>query len=104
MSAGAIAQRYGTVLRCYDNGGRSADRYTIIPPRWAGKDYREHAPGTWLALAASPSPFNPQGVGMHCAAMPGNHLGKRVKWSELPEDVRTFARQAFPEYAPEAQK
>lgn len=103
MSAVAVAQRYGTVLRCYDNGGRTCDRYTIIPPRWAHA-YRERDPRCFESIAASASPFNPQGVGMHCAAMPGRHLGKRVKWSELPEDVRTFARRAFPEYAPEAQK
>ena len=32
-----ITDRYGTVLRCYDNGVRSFDRYTILPPRWAGE-------------------------------------------------------------------
>lgn len=97
------SQLYGTVLRCYDNGGRSFDRYTIVPPRWAGEDYRERAPGTWLAIASSESPFSPQGFGQHCSAMPGPHLGRRVRWDSLPGDVQRFARQSFPEYAPDVQ-
>src|SRR5699024_1055150 len=96
----AIIERYGTVLRCYDNGGRTLDRYTIIPPRWAYQ-YRERDPRTFLAIGASQSPFNPQGFGQHCAAMPGPHLGKRIHWQDLPDDVQRFAREAFPEYAPD---
>lgn len=96
----ATLARYGTALRCYDNGGKTADRYTIIPPRWAGDDYREHAPGCWLALAASAEPFHPQGFGQHTAAMPGPHLGRRIHWDTLPADVQRLARQSFPEYAP----
>jgi hypothetical protein len=95
-----ILQRYGTALRCYDNGGKSVDRYTIIPPRWA-RAYRHEWEGTFDAIGACPRPFHPQGVGMHTRAMPGHHLGKRVKWSELPTDVQRFARQSFPEYAPQ---
>lgn len=91
---------YGTTLRIYDNGGRSVDRYTIIPPRWAGEDYRERAPFTWQAIAASGAPFHPQGFGMHVSAMPGPHLGKRLHWDALPADVQKFARQSFPEFAP----
>ncbi len=94
-----IMERYGTVLRCYDNGGRSFDRYTIIPPRW-GKEYRERDPRLWSAIGASEHPFHPQGFGQHCTAMPGQHLGKRVRWDALPPDVQQFARQSFPEYAP----
>lgn len=92
--------KYDTKLRIYDNGGRTVDRYTIIPPRWA-REYREHQPGQWLALAANESPFHPQGVGMHVVAMPGKHLGQRINWRELPDDVKRFARNSFPEHAPQ---
>lgn len=94
-----IIDRYGTVLRCYDNGGKTADRYTIIPPRWAGAYYREHG-RYFVALGAGDDPFHPQGIGMHVSATPGPHLGRRVPWAALPEKVRRFARQAFPEFAP----
>lgn len=89
--------RYGTVLRCYDNGGATADRYTIVPPRWA-KDEQVH--GLFNAIGASAYPFHPQGIGMNITAAPGPHLGKRVHWDTLPEQVQHFARQSFPEYAP----
>lgn len=91
-----ISERYGTVLRLYDNGGQSFDRYTIIPPRWA-KQYKERS-GLFEAIGANERPFSPQGFGMHVSAAPGAHLGKRVKWSDLPEDVQRFALQSFPEF------
>ena len=40
-----ITDRYGTVLRCYDNGVRSFDRYTILPPRWAGEHLARYRVG-----------------------------------------------------------
>jgi hypothetical protein len=104
-----ILERYGAVLRCYDNGGKSADRYTIVPPRWAneyrhtrenGWDYGTAEPWIFDAIGSGPRPFHPQGVGMHTSAMPGPHLGRRIKWSDLPRDVQVFARDVFPEYAP----
>lgn len=92
-----ILGRYGTVLRIYDNGGKTADRYTIIPPRWA----KAHKDGAlWEAIGASAQPFHPQGIGQHTSAMPGKHLGRRIRWDALPADVQEFARQSFPEYAP----
>lgn len=83
-------------LRCYDNGGRSFDRYTVIPPRWAGKDWQER-PRLWVAIGASERPFHPQGFGQMCSAQAGRHLGKRVAFKELPGDVQRFARQVFTE-------
>lgn len=92
-----IMQRYGTVLRCYDNGGKTFDRYTIIPPRWA-KDYKNG--WEWLGIGASEHPFHPQWFGQHSHdIVPGSHLGRRICWSDLPQDVQQFARQSFPEYA-----
>ncbi len=98
-----ILERYGTVLRCYDDGGKTCARYTIIPPRWA-RQYRErNVPQHWAAIGSSELPFHPQGFGQHVSAMPGPHLGRRVVWSDLPPDVQAFARQSFPEYAPKVE-
>lgn len=72
MSAAMNRKRYGSALRIYDNGGRTPDRYTILPPRDAGADYRENGPGTWSAISASAHPFHPQGFGQHCSAAPGS--------------------------------
>jgi hypothetical protein len=95
-----ILERYGTVLRCYDNGGKTFDRYTVVPPRWA-KEERERNSHLFNAIGASEHPFHPQGFGNHITAQPGPHLGKRVKWADLTPDVQKFARQSFPDYAPE---
>lgn len=95
-----ITERYGTVLRCYDNGGKTLDRYTIVPPRWA-KEYRERiTPRLFSSIGSSANPFYALGFGQHVSAMPGPHLGKRVHWRDLPADVQKFARDSFPEYAP----
>ena len=90
--------RYGCALRIYDNGGRSFDRYTLIPPRWA-LAYRER-PGLWDAMGASEHPFHPQGFGQSCSAAPGPHLGQRIHWNTLPPDVQRLARQTYPEFTP----
>lgn len=99
-----ITDRYGTVLRCYDNGGRSFDRYTILPPRWAVeyKGGRRAGVGIlWDAIGSSEHPFDPKGFGQYCEAVAGPHMGRRVCWKDLPADVQKFAREYFPEYAPE---
>lgn len=94
-----IIERYGTVLRIYDNGGKTADRYTIVPPRWA-HEYREHGRLMFRAIVASAHPYHPQGIGMHVTAAPGPYLGARIRWDDLPAGAQRFAREAFPEYAP----
>lgn len=95
-----VNERYGCALRIYDNGGKTADRYTCIPPRWA-KGYRDR--GLWEAIGASGHPFHPLGFGQYCTAAPGPHLGRRIHWDRLPPDVQTFARQSFPGYCPTLQ-
>lgn len=93
----SIKKRYGTVLRCFDNGGKTWDRYTVFPPRWA-KGYKEDG-RLWCCIASDEHPFHPQGFGQHTGGIPGPHLGKRVHWDKLPVDVQRFATQSFPEYA-----
>ena len=93
---GTIEKRYGTTLRIYDNGCKTCDRYTIIPPRWANQ-YREKV--GFSAISSSERPFHPQGFPPFVSAQPGPHLGKRIRLDALPLDVQRFARQSFPEYA-----
>ena len=90
--------KYGTNLRIYDNA-KFADRYTILPPRWA-KDYHAHEPfhGEFIAIGCNDEPFHPQGIGYHTTCAAGKHLGSRISWDDLPEDAQTFAAQSFPEY------
>lgn len=92
----ATIARYGTVLRIYDNGGATMDRYTIVPPHWATQ-YRERQPGLWEALASG---VDPRGMSLTCSAVPGKHLGRRIHWNDLPGAVQNLARDMFPEFQP----
>lgn len=74
-------------IRCYDDG-KSADRYTVVY-----MDEPEHKPGTFAARGMDERPFHPQGIGMYCTAMPGRHLGRRIKFEELPADCQQLVRQ-----------
>ena len=70
-------------IRIYDNGGATFDRYTVIY-----MDEPENRPGTYNCLGMSADPFSPLGFRQHSSAMPGRHLGRRIRWEELPEDCR----------------
>lgn len=103
MAATKTVERYGATLRIYDNGGKSYDRYTMIPPRWAHSYREQNRFGLFEAIGASENPFHPQGFGQHVTATPGPHLGQRIHWDALPVDVQRFARQSFPEFCPAEQ-
>ena len=71
-------------IKCYDNGGKSFDRYTVIYlDEIENRDKRLFA-----ARAMSASPFNAQGFGQYTSAMVGSHLGKRIAFAELPKDCQ----------------
>ena len=76
----------GCQVRIYDNGGETIDRYTVVI------DYPD---GSQSWLGASEAPFHPQGFGQHIGDegsgnQEGEHLGKRVKFAEVPEPVQRF--------------
>lgn len=78
-----------TITKCvrvalHDNT-KTADRYTAVY-----LDEPEGRPGLYGARGMSEHPCHPQGVGMYTSASPGNHLGKRVMFEELPVDVRNL--------------
>jgi len=68
-------------IRCYDNGGTSADRYTVC---YTGRSATERATGyppSYPYVGMSSSPMSPWGVGMHgsCPNQPCDTIrpGKR---------------------------
>ena len=73
-------------IKCYDNGGLSIDRYTVV--------FLNQSEGGNLfsALAMNAYPFAPQGFGLHCSAALGRHLGKRIAFSDLPPDCQKAVR------------
>lgn len=72
-------------IRCYDNCGKTADRYTVVfMDRPTGR-------GAFEALGMNSQPFH--GIGMHTTAMPGRHLGVRIAFEQLPADYQRAVQQ-----------
>jgi hypothetical protein len=84
----------GRPIRCYDNGGKTFDRYTVVY-----MDDPERAVGAYSAVGMNAHPFHPQGYGQHCIAMPGKHLGRRVPFAYLPADCQRLVLRDLEETA-----
>ena len=69
----------------YDNGGKTCDRYTVFP---LGHVYRERQYCMRLCLGLSDMPTHPQGFSQWCTGMRGPHLGRMVKFADLPENIQ----------------
>ena len=75
------AARLRRLTVVYDNGGRTFDRYTVVMLR------------DGLALGLSHNPDSPQGFSQFCDCEAGPHLGTRITWAQLPDNVRAHAVQ-----------
>jgi hypothetical protein len=81
-------------VRCYDNGGKTADRFTVV---YAGR-YRHLTGGDQWYVGMSCHPFHPQGFGQHGASSNDidrpsyKHLGKRISFDALPPDCQTLVK------------
>ena len=99
-------------IRCYDNGGSTADRYTVV---FTGR-CKHKSGGELMYLAMNDRPFHPQGFGQHggmeqhfdvgkhgwpvavgkeCKSCPD--IGKRIEFKDLPEDCRKLVLQDYVE-------
>jgi hypothetical protein len=65
----------------YDNGGKTLDRYEVVYDAYCGD-------GLYEGVGMSEHPFHPQGFGQHGEVKPGRHLGKRIKFEDLPADCQ----------------
>jgi hypothetical protein len=85
-------QGHPRYVRCYDNGGESLDRYTIVFSKIKGH----------LFVSSSAMPFNPlgfyqHGEGQYCAIdyPTCGHLGKKIAFDKLPDDVQKAVMQDY---------
>lgn len=90
-------------IRCYDNGGPekengSVDRYTVC---YTG-NYKGKSKGWHDYVGMSGAPFHPQGIGMHgqtqhqpCDRPTYGHLGKKIKFEDLPKDCQRLVMQDY---------
>jgi hypothetical protein len=80
------------ILAIYDNGGKTADRYTVyfdyVEKTVSGKRF-------YTCVGMSERPFHPQGFGQHGSGQPGNHNGKKIEFGILPVDCRKLVLQEF---------
>ena len=74
-------------IRCYDNGGKTFDRYTVVYMSFL--DSRNN----YSCVGMSEHPFHAQGFGQHSSAKPGRHLGRRINFEELPPDCQKLVKQ-----------
>jgi len=83
-------------VRCYDNQGETIDRYTVVyTGNYSGRN------GFCQYVSMNCSPFHPQGFGQHGESdhvidKPRySHLGKRIKFVDLPEDCQKLVMQDY---------
>ncbi len=98
-------------VRCYDNGRKTSDRYTVC---FTGR-YRKgcgYKRTQFEYVLMSSNPFHPQGFGQHgwsdtqidvnkwgFAPTFGrkNHLGKRIHFKDLPADCQKLVLRDYKE-------
>lgn len=84
-------------VRCYDNGGETADRFTVV---YTGR-YRHRLNGELMYIGMSANPFHPMGVGQHGFSRipidrPGySHLGKRIDFDRLPPECQKATLNSY---------
>jgi hypothetical protein len=84
-------------VRCYDNGGETADRYTVV---FTGR-YTHKTSGEHWHLGMSSNPFSPLGIGSHGSSRtqidkPGYaHLGKKIRFEDLTDECRKCVEQTY---------
>lgn len=75
------------LLAVYDNGGKSADRYTALygAPIWT-PSYGRKVPARFMSVY----PSHPQGIGLsgEVSAFDRAALGRKVRFADLPTDVK----------------
>jgi hypothetical protein len=80
-------------VRIYDNGGATADRYTVVYTRksdkYDGVRWYQH-------VGMSAQPYHPQGVCQHGFSSDSqidyprySHLGRKITWDDLPTDCQS---------------
>jgi len=82
-------------IRCYDNGGETFDRYTVVYTgnyrRYITIELERTRPRYYQSIGMSANPFDPQGFGLHGESNAPidrpkySHLGKKIKFEQLPD-------------------
>ena len=75
----------------YDNGGQTVDRYTVILSEG------DAIPPRVPCLGLSDNPDSPQGFSQYGECLEGEHLGKKISFEDLPENVQEYVKRRLEE-------
>lgn len=76
----------------YDNGGATFDRYTAV---YLNQPERSTSGRMFACYGMSADPFSPLGFAQHSTAQLGKHLGRRIRFDQLPKDVQRAINQGI---------
>ncbi len=92
------------MVRCYDNGNGpnpTFDRFTVVYTGNYKKNMGQRGK-CFEYVGMSSHPFDPQGFGQHgeTQGLPADrptygHIGKKIKFADLPEDCRKLVIQDY---------
>lgn len=79
------------ILACYDNGGKTCDRYSVL---FGGSLWEPSMGCRIFVLTMSAAPNHPQGVSMwsDMRASDRQDCDTHVKWLDLPENIREHVK------------
>lgn len=76
------------VKAVYDNGGKTFDRFTVVYDSSRTTLKNHNGRRLWECVGSSMNPNSPHGFFQHSDCTLGKHLGKRITFADLPEEVR----------------
>jgi hypothetical protein len=71
------------IIAIYDNSGKTMDRYTVVFDTYSNEKHTQYD-----CLGMSNNPDDPQGFSQMFDCILGKHLGKRIKFSDLPQNIQ----------------
>jgi hypothetical protein len=77
-------------IKIYDNGGATFDRFTVVFMNTLNPINK-----LYDALAMNETPFHPMGFYQWDMAKCGRHLGKLIKFEQLPLDCQKVITEFF---------
>jgi len=81
-----------SLIRIYDNGGKSVDRYTLVVPS-------VNEPGKLDMYGFNEDPYSPSGFGQYAGSYNKmgsySHLGKLVGLGDLSEQAQRYVRKTL---------
>jgi hypothetical protein len=81
------------ITAIYDNGGKTVDRYTVVLHRVQPHPYVGVPPHVYACLSLSDDPDSPQGFSQFGPCVLGDHLGREIRFEDLPENVQEHIRK-----------